>query len=322
MPLVVSILVHGVIYISYQNLKCYRWGLSHQVLAKMMPKSSITLPKLLQVRSSHWFLPSPAVNNGISPALMITLNPVLEVANTATALQPEKRERLPALPSQPRKAGIAAQTQPKQILEKPAVPQSQPKSLSLVMPADKAPAPKPIEKATKVFQPVVMPMPEVTEQAAQVNQEAVRSHESTRSEAKPENAARIIQPGYPDSEVPAQPIAQGRSEPISSAAAGTPGSADAKSSNRSANLVRPPNLANFYPYHARAKEITGTTCVRLDLDQHGRVVEAKIAGSQPVGVFDAAALRMARTLKFQPACENGKPVASEFTITIEWKLKP
>jgi len=89
-----------------------------------------------------------------------------------------------------------------------------------------------------------------------------------------------------------------------------------------ASLLRPPDLSRYYPWAARVKAVTGVTRLQLRVDASGRVAESKILESSPSGTFDGAALRLARTLRFQPARENGRPVASDTTILLEWKLNP
>ena len=321
-PLIVSISVHLVIYGSYQTFKCYRWGLSQQGLAKLIHKPAITLPKLLDFSPSRWLSPSASENSTRPSVLLVTLDPVMEIANPSAVLKPEKQKPFFPPSSSPRMEPIVTQEKQRQTLERPLVPRPETKPLSPVTPAAKALVPKPPENIIPISQPGAMPQSEATENFPEGHREQASSQERDRTEQKPGNASGIIQPGRSDFEELSKPVVRGGTEPMPVVTNSVQGSAGSESYNRNANLVRPPNLARYYPYHARAKDITGTTRVWLELDQRGEVVEAKIASSKPIGVFETAALRMARTLKFQPACENGKPVGSEFTVTIEWKLKP
>lgn len=89
-----------------------------------------------------------------------------------------------------------------------------------------------------------------------------------------------------------------------------------------ARLRQPPHLQRFYPYAARAQAITGVTHLVLELDAAGRVQAARVTAGQPAGVFDQAALRAARALRFEPARRNGQPVPTQFDLAIEWRMEP
>lgn len=81
------------------------------------------------------------------------------------------------------------------------------------------------------------------------------------------------------------------------------------------------DLDRFYPYLARSRGLTGTSRLRLDLDEAGAVVTAQVLSSTPSGVFDEAALALARTLRFQPARHAGLPVATTTSLIIAWTIK-
>lgn len=81
------------------------------------------------------------------------------------------------------------------------------------------------------------------------------------------------------------------------------------------------DLDRFYPFLARSRGLTGTSRLRLDLDDAGAVVNAWVVSSTPVGVFDDAALALAQTLRFRPAHHAGRPVATTTSLIIAWTIK-
>ncbi|MBN2505666.1 MAG: TonB family protein [Verrucomicrobia bacterium] len=103
-------------------------------------------------------------------------------------------------------------------------------------------------------------------------------------------------------------------------ASSAPAAAAAERTTRGAVLIQPPDLGLFYPYRARVNAITGTTRLRLRIAADGSVTGAEVLSDSPPGVFAAAARRVARALRFEPALDRGRPVASETTMTIEWRL--
>ena len=86
-------------------------------------------------------------------------------------------------------------------------------------------------------------------------------------------------------------------------------------------LIRPPDLSAYYPYRARLKSITGQTEVRLEVDTEGSVADMEILTSEPPQVFDEAARRVCRTLRFEPARRNGRKVSSTVRLTLVWRLE-
>lgn len=81
------------------------------------------------------------------------------------------------------------------------------------------------------------------------------------------------------------------------------------------------DLERHYPRAARQRRITGTSRVRIVIDASGRVGEVRVLESVPHGVFEQAAERLGRSLRFRPAQAAGKPVASVQETTIEWTMR-
>ena len=81
------------------------------------------------------------------------------------------------------------------------------------------------------------------------------------------------------------------------------------------------DLRRFYPRQALVRRIEGQTVLRLELDASGAVRVGTIVSSLPAGVFDDAAQRLARQLRFSPAKRAGQAVAAIFTQTIHWSIE-
>lgn len=92
------------------------------------------------------------------------------------------------------------------------------------------------------------------------------------------------------------------------------------SATRGPALVRPPDLSAYYPYRARVRGLTGKTRARLTIDRSGRVTKVEILSSSPAGVFEQAARRVCRSLRFQPALRDGAPTRARATMTLNWRL--
>lgn len=91
--------------------------------------------------------------------------------------------------------------------------------------------------------------------------------------------------------------------------------------DRMARLVFAPDLEDYYPAVARSRRVEGTTRVRLTLDARGRVAAVAVVQSDPVGVFEDAALAAARALRYAPALRAGAPVGATVEVELEWSLR-
>ena len=88
---------------------------------------------------------------------------------------------------------------------------------------------------------------------------------------------------------------------------------------RPPQLTAPPDLAGFYPKAARRRNLGGRSIVAIDVDARGRVVAAEVLRSEPPGIFERAAVRAARTFRFEPAERGGKPVAARTRLELKWQ---
>lgn len=80
------------------------------------------------------------------------------------------------------------------------------------------------------------------------------------------------------------------------------------------------NRAPAPPPEAQRKGVSGYVTLRMVIDETGRVREARVVESAPVGFFDAAVLEVAPTWRFEPATYKGKPVSLRVDQTIRFNL--
>jgi protein TonB len=81
------------------------------------------------------------------------------------------------------------------------------------------------------------------------------------------------------------------------------------------------DLQRFYPRQARARRVQGETMLRFDISAEGVVTRVTVLSSTPPGVFEQAAERLGRSLRFTPAKRAGRPVPSVFTQPVVWNLE-
>jgi protein TonB len=91
---------------------------------------------------------------------------------------------------------------------------------------------------------------------------------------------------------------------------------------QAAGIVHDPKLISstrlVYPTTARQTHIEGSVTVSASIDEHGKVVGAK-ALSGPM-VLRQAAVDSVSQWKYSPGLEDGKPVPSQVTVTVEFRL--
>lgn len=74
-----------------------------------------------------------------------------------------------------------------------------------------------------------------------------------------------------------------------------------------------------YPADALSARLSGNVTLRLAIDHLGVLREVQVVQAQPPGVFDAAATKAARTLKFKPAMRYGMAVGSIKLIEVPFE---
>ena len=86
-------------------------------------------------------------------------------------------------------------------------------------------------------------------------------------------------------------------------------------------LISRPDLSDYYPRRALLRGVTGRTTVRLTIDPAGRVTAVTVLRSQPAGVFEHAAGRVGRVLRFRPAMRQGRRVSAVVSLDIVWRVE-
>jgi bla regulator protein blaR1 len=75
-----------------------------------------------------------------------------------------------------------------------------------------------------------------------------------------------------------------------------------------------------YPDAAKQKGIFGVVILATDINENGDVTDARVLKGLPEGL-DQAAMAAVRQWKFRPAMKDGKPVATTFNLTINFRLE-
>ena len=76
-----------------------------------------------------------------------------------------------------------------------------------------------------------------------------------------------------------------------------------------------------YPPLAKAEGIEGVVVVRYGVSVDGRVINARIDSAEPEGVFEDAALSAVRSWRYNPAVQDGEPVAVDNVVsTVHFEL--
>jgi TonB family protein len=97
----------------------------------------------------------------------------------------------------------------------------------------------------------------------------------------------------------------------------TPIVPEARVSVRAQLLQR--GVAN-YPPAARQAEVEADVDLEVVMDEHGRVLEARVV--KPFGYgFDAAAVQAVRAYKFSPALVDGKAVRVRMRWSVQFRLQ-
>jgi len=80
--------------------------------------------------------------------------------------------------------------------------------------------------------------------------------------------------------------------------------------------------APVYPAKARRFAWEGRVLLRVLIDVRGHVERVEVVESSSHACLDRAAVRAARTWRFEPALRDGHPVATWFTRAVRFKLSP
>ena len=80
-------------------------------------------------------------------------------------------------------------------------------------------------------------------------------------------------------------------------------------------LLNPPK----YPKDALANDVSGKVVLLVDIDAQGNPTAIAVKSAEPAGVFEDGAAAAAWNWKFNPAIENGKPVASRLLVPVQFE---
>ncbi|CAN5754399.1 hypothetical protein BH23GEM5_BH23GEM5_05580 [soil metagenome] len=81
-------------------------------------------------------------------------------------------------------------------------------------------------------------------------------------------------------------------------------------------------LGAAYPAALKRAGTGGTVHLRLDLDEKGHVMEITVARTSGHQELDAAALQIARTMRFSPQREQGRPVSARVEVPVTFQRSP
>jgi periplasmic protein TonB len=74
----------------------------------------------------------------------------------------------------------------------------------------------------------------------------------------------------------------------------------------------------IYPVLAKETRITGKVAIDCVIDQHGDITEARVVSGHPLLV--SAALQAVEQWKYQPTLLNGRPIAVDMVVTVDFNL--
>lgn len=77
-----------------------------------------------------------------------------------------------------------------------------------------------------------------------------------------------------------------------------------------------------YPPEAAQNAVGGMVRLRLDIAEDGKITNIAVVQSEPAGVFDAAAIKLAMNMKFNPRIVNGRPVPQSVVLPVRFDAPP
>lgn len=90
----------------------------------------------------------------------------------------------------------------------------------------------------------------------------------------------------------------------------------------SASTTKPKFVSGRDPEYtdsAREAHIEGTVILTLTVNEKGKVTAVKVQNGLDKGL-DQKAVKAAKRWKFEPAMVNGKPVASDINVSVDFRL--
>jgi TonB family protein len=92
------------------------------------------------------------------------------------------------------------------------------------------------------------------------------------------------------------------------------------SADHPVSVRRNVDVSNYYPDEARRAWISGKVVLRLSIDVTGCELQAEVIRSSGAPELDAAALQVVEDMRFNPAEQRGKVIASRPTIPVKFEL--
>lgn len=91
-----------------------------------------------------------------------------------------------------------------------------------------------------------------------------------------------------------------------------------------ASVASSPNIAepNLYPPQAAQQSQGGMVRLKLDIAEDGSLTTMTVMQSEPFGVFDEAAMRLASRMTFNPRVVDGRPVPHSIVLPVRFDTPP
>jgi protein TonB len=86
------------------------------------------------------------------------------------------------------------------------------------------------------------------------------------------------------------------------------------------SLTRIKPLQLNYPSRALARDIQGWVEIGYTVTPKGKVVDVKVLGANPAGVFDSSATDAVARLAYQPVVKDGTPIAVTTKVRVAFRL--
>ncbi len=215
----------------------------------------------------------------------------------AFLLQPTDRDK-PATPTKIMEVALVTQPTPRPEITPPAPPKPAPPK---VVPTKKKAVIPPVKKKVAIPKPV----------------------EQLRLKPQKMGAEPIPIPAQPSIsksvEKPSAPVSKPQSAVANEAVANS-GNGEAKSKGVNSGVVELGCPKPKYPMRATTRHIEGWVKIEMVIGTSGTVTSASVAGGQPSGIFDDAALDAAKRCKFKPKMTDGIRVQLKTAKTFRFTL--
>jgi periplasmic protein TonB len=87
-----------------------------------------------------------------------------------------------------------------------------------------------------------------------------------------------------------------------------------------AKITFQPDVNEYYPEVSRRNNEEGRPVVKICINAAGKVDSAELVTSSSHPLLDEAAIKVAKLMKFKPATQEGKPIASCPTLPVKFVL--